>query len=322
MINTTKNEPNPFDELFPSTIYGIVSGAHSSWQTVFGQICLVSFGLMWVSPYIETKMGLDPSSKSWAIPFFFWTAAIFGIMWLVARKRQERQLYKKSSTIDVSDLPRRDPTAFGSGLVGALAKWGIGLLAFLVVCVIGLYPPINELMRNNNIVMGMFVVMILVLGVVMALFISHRSPTDTSERFERFASRNKMALNRGNDLPVWANELFGQLTPSVAREWSLRGEYMSHQFDITLLRQSDYRKKYTSKSIYVVRIAGIQLATGDDTLQSELAKYDSMIGPIRPYAESTLYVAGRNQVFNQVNFLRVFAVIDTAINGYPRGADK
>ena len=314
MIITTTNKPNPFDELFTPTIAGVVSGARLSWQTVFGQICLMSFGLMFISPYIETKIGLDPSSKSWTIPFFSWTAVVFGIMWFVARKRQERQLYKKSSTIDVSDLPRRDPTAFGSGLVGALARWGIGLLAFLVVCVIGLYPPINELMRNNNIVIGMFVVVILVLGFVVALFISHRSPTDTSERFERFASRNKMVLNRGRDLSVWANELFGQLTPSVAREWSLLGEYMSHQFDVTLLRQSDYRKNFTSKSIYVVRVAGIQLATGDDTLQSELAKYDAMIGPIQPYAESVLYVAGRNQVFNQVNFLRIFAVIDTAIN--------
>ena len=228
--------------------------------------------------------------------FFFWTTVVFGVLWFVAGKRQEKQLYEKSLKIDVRDLPRRDPTALGSGLGAALARWGVGLLAFLVVSIIALYPPINAL------------------GVVVALFISRRTPTDINERFEAFASRNALVFDRSKGLPDWANELFGALTPPAAKEWSLQGSYASHPFDITLLRQSAYRKTFTVKSLYVVRIAGVQLATGDNRLQSELAKYDAIIGSTQSDDVCVLYVAGRNQVLSRVNMLRLFAVVDTAVS--------
>lgn len=246
--------------------------------------------------------------------FFFWTTVVFGVLWFVAGKRQEKQLYEKSLKIDVRDLPRRDPTALGSGLGAALARWGVGLLAFLVVSIIALYPPINALLRNSDLGAGVFIVVIVVLGVVVALFISRRTPTDINERFEAFASRNALVLDRSKELPYWANELFGTLTPPDTKEWSLQGSYVSHPFDITLLRQSAYRKTFAVKSIYVVRIAGVQLATGDDRLRSELAKYDAIIGSTQSDDVCVLYVAGRNQVFSRVNMLRLFAVVDTAVS--------
>ena len=246
--------------------------------------------------------------------FFFWTTVVFGVLWFVAGKRQEKQLYEKSLTIDVRDLPRRDPTALGSGLGAALARWGVGLLAFLVVSIIALYPPINALLRTSDLGAGVFIVVIVVLGVAVALFVSRRAPTDINERFEAFASRNALVFDRSKALPDWANELFGALTPPAAKEWSLQGSYASHPFDITLLRQSAYRKTFTVKSLYVVRIAGVQLATGDNRLQSELAKYDAIIGSTQSDDVCVLYVAGRNQVLSRVNMLRLFAVVDTAVS--------
>lgn len=34
----------------------------------------------------------------------FWTTVVFGVLWFVAGKRQEKQLYEKSLKIDVRDL--------------------------------------------------------------------------------------------------------------------------------------------------------------------------------------------------------------------------
>lgn len=309
-----KNSPNPFDELSSSHARTTIGGVKSSWRVIFAQLCLVSFALMWSAPYFEMQIHPEQPSESGWMVFFFWTTVVFGVLWFVAGKYQEKQLYEKSLTIDMHDLPRRDPTALGSGLGAALARWGAGLLAFLAVSIIFLYPPINELLRNSDLVAGMFIVVIVVLGVAVALFVSHRPPTDINERFEAFASRNAWALDRSKEFPDWANERFGALTSPITKEWSLQGSYASHPFDITLLRQSAYRKTFTVKSIYVVRIAGVQLATGDDRLQSELAKYDAIIGSTQSDDMCVLYVAGRNQVFSRVNMLRLFAVVDTAVS--------
>ena len=305
---------NPFDELSSGHASTTIGGVRSSWRVIFAQLCLVSFVLMWSAPYLETQVHPEQPSESGWMVFFFWTTVVFGVLWFVAGKRQEKQLYEKSLKIDVRDLPRRDPTALGSGLGAALARWGVGLLAFLVVSIIALYPPINALLRNSDLGAGVFIVVIVVLGVAVALFVSHRTPTDINERFEAFASRNALMLDRSKGLPDWANGLFGTLTPPTTKEWSLQGSYVSHPFDITLLRQSAYRKTFAVKSIYVVRIAGVQLATGDDRLRSELAKYDAIIGSTQSDDVCVLYVAGRNQVFSRVNMLRLFAVVDTAVS--------
>lgn len=60
----------------------------------------------------------------------------------------------------------------------------MGLLAFLVVSIIALYPPIIRTFRNSDLGAGVFIVVIVVLGVVVALFISRRTPTDINERLK------------------------------------------------------------------------------------------------------------------------------------------
>lgn len=300
-MNTQPPAFNPFTEL----AHAGFAGARSSWRVIWGRLCVTAcaFGLM--APLLEER-GVVPDVTGWMTRIAWLAALVFAVLWVVASKRQGAWILRQPVGVDVQDLPRRDPTASGTGIARAMIRW---------VAVVAVFAGISGLMvlaQMHGVVMSegmmvVFIIVVLVGAIAGALFITHQKPTDTQERFAAFAARNAFTLETGT-ASTDMNHLLTGVTQRTKVNWTLRGMYRGHQVMIALLGAVS-----SATTLYVIQIDNLRIPTGSTALHDELARYDTVFDPYRQDDSCVLYSAGRNQVMSQRNFIRLFAAIEVAM---------
>lgn len=300
-MNTQPPAFNPFTEL----AHAGFAGARSSWRVIWGRLCVAAFSFLLVGPLLE-QQGIAPGITGWITRIAWFAALVFAVLWIVASRRQQAWILRQPVGIDVQDLPRRDPTASGTGILRAMIRW------VAVVAVFGGIGGLMVLAQMHGVVMSegmvaVFVIVILVGAIAGALFITHQKPTDTQERFAVFAARNAFTLETGAASTDMSYLLTG-VTQRTKVNWTLHGVYCGHRVMIALLGAMS-----SAMTLYVIQIDNLRIPTGSTALHDELARYDTVFDPYRQDDSCVLYSAGRNQVMSQRNFIRLFAAIEVAV---------